>query len=279
MIYLVLSVLSSVMIAVVIRLNESRNLDRYGVMLVNYLAATGLSAAMTGTAHLATDLPGLLPLGIATSLLFVGGFLVYMKAVRKLGLAVPVTVMRLAVVIPVLGSLLFYSERVSGLQVLGLLLAALSISLFSAGSERGRPAGEKGAWLLLLLVFLLMGSGEMSLKVFRESFPPALTSRFILVVFGVSSLLTLALVAVRRTRVDRNVVLGGVALGIANFLSATFILKVLQVYPGAIAFPLNSIGVIGLATLAGYFFWHEKLSRNAKIAMAAAVGAVFLLNV
>jgi drug/metabolite transporter (DMT)-like permease len=276
-IYLVLSVLSSVMIGIIIRVNESRNLDRHGVMFVNYLTATGLSLATAGAGSFTSDIRALLPMGVATGVLFVAGFLVYMQAVRKLGLAVPVTVTRLSVVIPVLGSLLFYAEKLSAPQILGLVLAGLSISLFGRG-RRGKMETAGGGWLLLAVLFLLIGSGELSLKVFRESFPLSVTPSFVLLVFGVSSVLTLALVVVKRTRIEGNVVFGGIALGIVNFLSAWFILKVLQGYPGAIAFPLNNIGVIGLATLAGRVFWNERLSRNAKIGMVTALAAVILLN-
>lgn len=267
------------MIGVVIRINESRNLDRYGVMLTNYITATCLSLGFTDTSRLAADLRGLLPFGAVTGLLYVAGFLAYMRAVKRLGLAVPVTVTRLSVVIPVLGSLLLYSEIVSPVQILGLLLAGLSISLFSLGGDGRRPhAGGSRAWLLLVPVFVLMGSGELSLKVFRETFARPLTSGFILLVFIVASILTAVISLVRRTRIDRNVALGGLALGIPNFFSAVFILKVLGTYPGAIAFPLNNIGVIALSALAGRLFWNERLARNAKIAMAAAVLAVVLLN-
>ena len=123
-----------------------------------------------------------------------------------------------------------------------------------------------------------MGSGDLSLKVFRELFPAESTPGFILMVFGVSSLITLALVILRGVRINRRIVLGGILLGIPNFSAAYFILNVLQVYPGAIAFPLNNIGIIALSTLAGLFIWRERPRRRTWAALSLAVAAVVLLN-
>jgi drug/metabolite transporter (DMT)-like permease len=279
MIYLIASIISSVMIAVVIRINEGIGLNRSGVMLFNYIAATALSLALVDIELLTSHFQQLAPLSCVSSCFFVSAFIVYMKAVNRLGLAIPVTATRLSVVIPALGSVFIFSEKLNFFQWTGLLLAVIAIYLFSWNNAE-RSSGVKRSGLLLTpLLFLLMGSGDFSLKVFQEMFKPELMMSFIFMVFGISIIYTLLLVILQRIKIDSKVVLAGFLLGIPNFAAAYFILRVLQVLPGSTAFPLNNIGIILLSTFVGYLFWKERLRKRTGIAILIAIAAVVLLNV
>jgi len=279
MIYLVLSIISSVLIAVVIRVNEGRNLDRYAVMLFNYLAATVFSLVIADQRNLFSQLKQLAPLAFFSGLCFVTAFLVYMKAVRGLGLAIPVTVTRLSVVVPVLGSVFIFSEKINIYQGAGLLLALIAIYLFSWIDTGGAQKAKRPVLLLTPLLFFLMGAGDFSLKVFQEAFHRPLMMNFILLVFAISSLYTLLLAIIKRIKFNRSAVLGGILLGIPNFCAAYFILRVLHTFPGAIAFPLNNIGIIMLSNLTGYTLWKERLHKRTMIAMLTSMAAVILLNI
>jgi len=281
MIYLIFSILSSVLVAVVIRRNEARRLDRLGVMLFNYLAALVVGTILNGVSgEMGLNLR-LLPIALATATIFVSAFIVYMVAIQRLGIAIPVTVTRLSVVIPVLGSLLLYAERLSPHQYLGLLLALVAIYLFSWQSEAKRNrrwSNTRTGFVIPLLLFVLMGSGDMSLKVFQEQFGSQWMMPYMLLVFFLSGVLTAVLVVWRRVPLNRAVAVGGMLLGLANFASAYFILKVLQHLPGALAFPLNNIGIILLSTLVGYLWWEEKITLRVGSAIVLAVIAVLLLT-
>ncbi len=276
--FLILSIVSSVCIAIVIRTNESRDLDRYGVMLFNYLTASILSLFLADRTGLLADFRQLAWIGGAAGLLFVTAFLVYMKSVRRLGMAIPVTVTRLSVVIPALGSIVIYSERIDAFQAAGLVLALVAIYLFSWRGSGTRVNPDRADLYLPPLLFLLMGSGDFSLKIFESTFPEDMMMSFVLLVFLVASVYSLGLLLFRGRSVDRRVIGGGILLGIPNFASAWFILKVLQVLPGSIAFPLNNVGIIMLSTLVGYTVWHERFGRRALAAMVLAVVAVILLG-
>jgi len=294
MIYLLLSIISSVLIAVVIRINEGRDLDRYGVMLFNYITASACAYLFMNTDRFLYVSKQLLPIGSACGFIYVTAFLVYMRAVRRLGLAVPVTITRLSVLIPVLGSVLIFAEGMSLYQVTGFVLTVVAICLFSSkglrdrvvknstvrdGTVKDSTAKKYSGLFLPLTLFFLMGSGDFSLKIFQQWYPRVYLMNFVFVVFILSSLYTLVLVLIRRVRVQRRIIVGGICLGIPNFMSAFFILKVLQEFPGAIAFPLNNIGIIILSTMIGHVFWRERLQRRAAVAVCLSILAVILLNI
>lgn len=278
MVYLILSIISSVLVAVVIRINEQHGLNRLGVMLVNYLLAALMGLLLTGLKTEFADIPRLLPFSMATAIIFVTAFVVYMAAIRKDGLAIPVTVTRLSVVIPVLGSILLFSESIGWLQGAGLLFGLLAIFLFSWDPAGARKIHGRSDTALLLLLFILMGSGDTSLKIFQEVFKGHHILTFMTHVFFLSALFTLILILIKKIRLNKQILIGGILLGIPNFFSAYFILKVLQVLPGALAFPLNNIGIILLSTLAGIIFWREKLNRQTTLAIGLAIIAVYFLT-
>jgi len=278
MIYLLLSILASVLIAVVIRINERRDLDRIGVMLFNYITAAALAFLFMNTESDFRVFKQLIFLGSVSCFIYVTAFLVYMKAVGRFGLTVPVTITRLSVLLPVIGSVVFFSERMSLYQVMGLALAVVAIYLFSWQGKRESAVSKGSGLILLLALFFLMGSGDFSLKIFGEMYPPAYLMSFVFLVFFLASIYTLFLVMIRRVRINPGVVAGGIILGFPNFAAAFFILKVLEEFPGAIAFPLNNIGIIILSTLAGRVFWREELRRRAAAALVFSVLAVILLN-
>ena len=91
-----------------------------------------------------------------------------MICVRQLGLAIPVTVTRLSVVIPVLGSIFIFTEAVNLLQILGVIIAIISIYLFSWQEKFNHNKVNKISLLLPFSLFIMMGSGDFNLKVFQE---------------------------------------------------------------------------------------------------------------
>jgi multidrug transporter EmrE-like cation transporter len=83
---------------------------------------------------------------------------------------------------------------------------------------------------------------------------------------------------VQQVKITKRLILHGILLGIPNFLSAYFILKVLQHFPGAIAFPLNNIGIIVLSVVVGRLIWQERFEKKTAAAIVIAAAAVVLLN-
>ncbi len=279
MIYLIFSILSSVLVAVIIRLNEAKNLNRAAVMLFNYITAAAIGILLTNELPSLKTFSILLPLGSFTGFIYVATFFVYMYSVRQMGMAIPVTVTRLSVVVPVLGSVIIFSEAINTIQFFGIVMALISIFLFSWNDKKLKTTGDRKEFYLPILLFLMMGSGDFSLKVFQGIYPADYLMSFIILVFVISSILSLFLVLVKRVKISRQIIIAGFLLGIPNYFSAYFILKALQQLSGAITFTLNNIGIIMLSTFLGFIIWREPLKRKAIFAIAFAIISVILLNI
>lgn len=279
MLYLALAVFCSVGIATTFKFAERRGYPDFVLFAVNYLVAT-IAALIGGGGRVA-------PLGDASFLLFAMGlgalfiwcFFILMLAVRKLGMVLPVTLMRIAAVLPTLGSMLLYRETPEGLQVVGILLAFAALPLAARGPLRKddvRNLFSSGfGWGLLL--FFSYGVTDFMFKLQKEEFPVANNYEVLVVIFGTAFLIAVVTALARRQKPGMGVALAGTVLGLFNVFAAYFFMRAIAELSGVVVFPLNGIGVILFSTLIGVLVWKEKLAPRNYIALALAVAALLFL--
>jgi len=304
MINLVCAVLCSVGISMVFKHAGRRQLDRMGLLTVNYAAAVGVGALLVtqGGREVEQGLilsPALLGLSVGVGVILIAGFFVFAAATEEAGMSLATGVMRVSVAIPFLASWLIWSEVPSPAQGIGMGLAGVAFFLIAqkerepeavpvpAASPDGLAAQAASvdwrAFGLLALTFCLGGAVDLSMKAFEETFGAA-NSRvlFLMVAFGVSFLIGAVVVGCRMVR--RGGTLGprmmawGVVLGVLNYGSLEFLLRAVAVLPGTVVFPANNIGIMVLAAAVGVFLWNERLSRLNKIGIGLAVLALILLR-
>lgn len=280
MIWLLPAALCSIVIALILKINEVRCGDRILLAGANYIVASLLSFLLLGGR---VTVPGTvtLTLGAAAGIDYVLGFLVLMAGIARGPLAVPVTVMRLSVAVPVVVSILIWNERPGSLQWVGLVLGVIAIVLFGwslSGSSTERGAGAS-YWLLIVSLFFVMGLGDLLLKTFRELSPDSDRMVFIWVLFTIAAVFTWVLVVLRGIPFNRKTFLLGLVLGVPNLFSTVFMLLALRTTPASIAFPFVNLTVIFGSALLGFLIWKERLSRLATAGLALALVALVLLPV
>ena len=286
MLPLILTILCSLSISLLLTLNEKRRGDRMVAAAANYGVAALLGLVM---AKGRIDLP---PEWLGASLLigagFVAGFLLLMRSIRSVGLAVTGSVARIASLGPVLLSILFYNEQPSGTAWIGIGLGVVAFLLLGLGS-RGRPAVEQddapvelSAALLLLAVVVVMTANDFAMKVAQVN---GLDSGSVLaVVFaGAASLCGVMLWARRGSLWEMSPFAGrdlllGALLGVPNFFSSYFLVAALHALPASTVFPIVSAGGVVLAALAGLLLWKERPSALAWLGIGLAAVAVGLLG-
>jgi drug/metabolite transporter (DMT)-like permease len=278
-IWLLPAALCSISIAAILKVNERRAGDRLVLAGANYLVAAGLSLLLLRGAS--GSISGrTLALGAVTGADYVLGFLILMAGIGRGPLAVPVTVMRLSVAVPVVVSIFLWNEAPRPLQWGGLAAGLLAIVLFGLGIG-GRGSGSRaraGFFPLMAAMFAVMGLGDVLLKAFRETSPDSERLLFTLVLFGSAGLLTWLMILAGGRRLRRGTVLLGLLLGVPNLLSTVFTLLALRTVPASIAFPFINLTVIFGSTLIGRAVWKESLSRTATAGLAAAALALILLR-
>ena len=144
--------------------------------------------------------------------------------------------------------------------------------------SRNTDLRPEGSLLLLLLLFLAMGTAEFSNKLFQAYAPQAQSAVFLSVVFSVAFLGSLVLLLVRGGGVGKRDFLMGLAVGVPNLLSSWFLIRALDEIKAAVAFPLYSVGGMSLIALGGVLLLRERLSRYDVLGLLTAAVALVLLS-
>ena len=278
MIWLLPAALCSISIAAILKINERRRGDRLLLAGANYLLASVLSFLILRGG---IDIPstGTMMLGAVTGIIYVLGFLLLMAGIARGPLAVPVTVMRLSVAVPVVVGIFFWNEVPGPYQWIGLVAGASAIVLFGLGikAQGGDRHTGAGFWLLMLTMFAVMGTGDVLLKTFGEISPDSERLVFTFLLFTSATLFTWLVVLFRRVPFDRSTFLLGLLLGVPNLFSTVFTLLALRGVPASIAFPFINLTVIFGSTILAMVAWKEKLSPVATAGLVVAALALILL--
>jgi drug/metabolite transporter (DMT)-like permease len=279
MLYLLLSVFCSLAISLILKFNETRDGNRWVVAGVNYVVAAALGALLSDWSGGGLG-PGWAAFGAVVGGGFVAGFLVQMRAIRELGLAVPISVARIATLGPVIGSVLVYGEHPSALQLVGVGVGMASFAMLGLAQRGQGHVGEvrlnRAAIGLLTLVFCVMVVNDFSMKVVQEGGID--DGLFLLFVFATAALLCWIRILARRSSVRRHDLVLGAALGVPNYFSSYFLLHALGELGGTVVFPTVSASGVLLTALSAILIWKERPSRAAWIGIALAAVAVALMG-
>ncbi len=134
MIFLLLSMLCSVSVAHVFRYVQEKSLPMFGLFAVNYFVASCVALWGCDRTFWQQWPAVLLVLGVIIGILFVCSYVLMVLSIRRLGVTIPISLMRLSAVLPTFGSILFFAEVPNALQCSGIVLAFLALPLASQES-------------------------------------------------------------------------------------------------------------------------------------------------
>ena len=279
MIYLILAILCSAGVSIFMRASEKYCQGHYGILLMNYVVCVLAGLILTGRGLTQTDgkgMPVTIVFGVVTGLLYCGSFILLQWNVRKNGVILSSTFMKLGVIVPAVLAVVWFGERPGWNQGLGFILAITAILMIHL--EKGKIRTEKAYTIGLLLLLLGGGLGDSMAKFYDVYGNPGLGSFFLMLSFLVSGIISGILVFRGGEKISKYEVLFGVLIGIPNYFSARFLLWALADIPAVITYPTYSIAAMALIGAAGVLMFREKLTKRQWGAYLLVILAVGLLN-
>ena len=279
MIYLILAILCSAGVSIFMRASEKYCQGHYGILLMNYVVCVLAGLILTGRGLTQTDgkgMPVTIVFGVVTGLLYCGSFILLQWNVRKNGVILSSTFMKLGVIVPAVLAVVWFGERPGWNQGLGFILAITAILMIHL--EKGKIRTEKAYTIGLLLLLLGGGRGDSMAKFYDVYGNPGLGSFFLMLSFLVSGIISGILVFRGGEKITKYEVLFGVLIGIPNYFSARFLLWALADIPAVITYPTYSIAAMALIGAAGVLMFREKLTKRQWGAYLLVILAVGLLN-
>lgn len=281
-VFLVLSSICSLTIAHLLKVTETKNLRTLNTLTVNYIVAAIFALFVGYESTLGSAVAShstiLLFFCIIVGAFFIGNFVVYSKSVHTNGVGITITAMRLSLLIPVLISIYWYAEYLSGLKIAG-ILGVFGAMLLLIPKKNDIKIGSISASWLLVMIFVLSGFADASLKVYEEEFSTNLNElTFMGLVFLGAFIIGLMIALFRKgSLITKKEALLGAAIGIPNLYSSIFLIYALGGISGSIAYPIvNILNVLG-GTFLGLIIWNDQVSTKQWVGIATAVIAIILL--
>ena len=289
MIYLILSILLSVLLLINFRIFPKFEINTAQAIGLNYIVCflVGL-VLIPENQSLTFDLSQnwtwyCLALGVG----FIITFILSGLSTQKAGMTATSLANNLSLVIPVLASLFLYnthSKDFDGINYLGLTLALPAVAL--ATFKGKSPDFKAGSLWLPFGVFAMYGITNSAINYLNLTFipDPSLVIPVTLVMVSGAMISGAVLVIYRLFRHQEKLktknVLAAISLGIPNFLSFYFLILTLTHYgnSGAFVYPIYNMGVILVSALVGIFFFKEVMSKLNIAGLILGLVAILLIS-
>ena len=277
MIYLIISIVCSVTVAVLLKLAKRYKINIAQAVTWNYLFAIGLSWIFFRPAlsdfSLATIDSTYLALGILLPVIF--WFLAY--SVKHIGIAKTDIAQRLSLFIPLLASYFLFGEQFSSLKIAGLIIGFMAI-FFTLYRKSGTKV-PSAALLYPVIVFIGFGLIDTLFKKVAQIKDIPYTSSLIIIfaIAFVISALSIAFQYINQKRKPELInFICGCILGLFNFFNILFYLKAhaAMAENPSVVFAAMNMGVIILGSLVGIIVFKEKLNKINYLGLTLALLAI-----
>ena len=286
MIYLILSVLSSVIIFVVFKIFSKYSVNTFHAIVVNYVVACASGVTAYENSIKVTEISSYewFYLSLALGSLFIIVFNLMALTTQRSGLSVVSVATKMSVVIPIIFGLVYYKESFGAIKIAGVFLALIAVYLSSTKTKDGLTVSRKD-FIFPLLVFIGSGIIDTSLKFLENSFVAENdVPLFSATIFGAAACIGIMVIIFQAIKGDfsfqlKNIV-GGIVLGIPNYFSIYFLVKALRsdLLDSSGIFTINNVAVVMVSTFFGILFFKEKLSTSNWLGMFLAVISIFLVT-
>ncbi|WAC09380.1 hypothetical protein [Dyadobacter pollutisoli] len=299
MLYFLLAVLFTVALYLIMRAYPRYKVDSFHAIVFNYYACvlTGLllTPDLSVFREVQWDSQGTL-LTLALGTMFVTAFMLIGLTAQKVSVTATSLAGNMSLVIPVLFGLFVFrnnNKEFTALNYAGLLIALVALA-FGAIQHSGQKKGEgqesaliseNMLWLLPVLTFLAAGTNNTLINYLSVKFYlPGQTTVFMIIACTgaiiIGTLILLYKITFGKEKLLLRSVVGGLILGVPNFLSLYFLLLALASFgnSAAFVFPIYNILTMLVSSVAAWTIYRERLNLLNKWGLVLAVLAIILIS-
>jgi multidrug transporter EmrE-like cation transporter len=215
------------------------------------------------------------------SIFFISGFWFVGSTVHKYGIGVATLMQKMSLILTVSVVMIMYSESTHFLKIIGLTLAILSIVIYNRNSL-SLSSMKESIWVFPMMAWLTSGIIEIFLFLAqRKNTIQGDDASFVSMIFlGAGSLGLMGVLFTNNWRplINTKNILAGVLLGVPNFFSMYFLVKLIDIgWEGSIVFPINNIGILVLSSIGALWLFREQHDKYKWIGLILAILSITLL--
>lgn len=280
LIYISLSVCCSLAIAHFLKVAQKANQRLIQVLTINYLIALLLSFVISRNEFNSGLLvnPSILLFAALLGAIFIANLFVYSASLNRIGMGISVAAMRMSLVIPIGLSLFIYDEQINPIKYVSIALVFVALYLMLPKSTSNGLDKIKDS-IFPILLFLMTGIADASLKVFEREFTPHIPEYIFLgFIFSSSFIIACIYLAIKKEfNFSKKEVLYGIIIGVANLYSSFFLLLALQEMMGSLVFSITNVSNVVLGAIIGFIVWKDELTYLQKLGILIATISIVLL--
>ena len=278
MLFLILSILCSVIVGVIFKITRKYNANPIQIVAFNYVFAILLCYFTFSPDISQLDANAPWNIYISIGILLPVVFLFLIASIKHMGIVKTDAAQRLSLFIPILAAWFIFKEEFNSYKVMGLLIGFTALLLIL----KKQSLKTENKWIYPTVVLLGFGVIDILFKqIALYTTLPYSTSLF--VVFDISLAISLLVVVyqtvLKKVKLEaRNILFGGL-VGLFNFGNILFYLKAHKAFsdsPSTVFAGMN-MGVIILGSLVGLLFFKEKLSKINFIGLFLALIAIVFI--
>ena len=285
MIYLLLSILFNAVLFVIIKLFAKYNIDALQALVINYLVAflVGLFFLDTTITPIEIINENWFKGSILLGFVFISTFYATTLTSQRNGLSVASVASKMSVIIPISLGVILYNEQLGFIKIIGILLALIAV-YFTSKKETGEVQ-QASNLLYPVLVFIGAGTIDSSLKYLQTYHVPSnkiglFSSATFLCAFSVGIAILVVLAIRGKLKFSGRNILGGIVLGLPNYFSLYFLVKMLEAkaFQSATLFTIHNIAIVIVSTFVSILFFKEQISMRNAFGIGLALFALFLVT-
>jgi len=298
MLFFLLAVIFTVMLYLIMRAYPRYQVDSFHAVVFNYYSCVLTGLLLTPDLRVFAEVQwaseGTL-LTMALGAMFVTAFMLIGLTAQRVSVTAASLAGNMSLVIPVLFGLFVFrnnNKDFTALNYLGLVLALVALALGAiqrapkaADAGNAASAAKRALWILPVVTFFATGTNNTLINYLSSKYYPSgqITVFMIIACFGAvvigTSILIYRIVA-HGHRLKLRSVLGGLLLGVPNFLSLYFLLLALAAFGNSAAyvFPIYNILTMLVSALAAWALYKERLNTLNKWGLVLAVIAIVLIS-
>ncbi len=287
MIFLIASILCATAIYAIFKWFGRFRIRTFQAIVVNYYVAAGFGfwyASVNGFGTFTADVPWLGFAGVV-GVLLISLFYIMALTSQSHGVSVTSIASKMSMVIPALYFILMDPDETADfLKITGITLGVIAVVLASA-KNKDPLVPVASIWLPLVL---FLGSGVLDLlfalvqKIHLST--EEAYQQFVPVPFAIAAIIGTVIILGRflsgKEKVHTRSLIAGVVLGMVNYGSIYFLLKVLGsgTFDRSSAIPANNMGIVALSALVGYLIFRERLTPKNLWGIALSLIAIGFLT-
>jgi len=278
MLFLVLSIICSVIVGVIFKITRKYNTNPIQIVAFNYVFALILCYVTFSPDISQVHATAPWNIYIAIGILLPVVFLFLIASIKHMGIVKTDAAQRLSLFIPILAAWLIFKEDFNSYKLIGLLIGFVAL-LFILRKNTGN---DQNKWIYPTVVLLGFGVIDILFKqVALYTALPYTTSLFVIfdIALAVSLLVVIYYSVIKKVKLElKNILFGGL-VGLFNFGNILFYLKAHKAFsenPSTVFAGMN-LGVIVLGSLIGLLFFKEKLSKINFVGIFLALIAIIFI--